>query len=110
MSRSSMTEILNEAQVLLVQTYNRNELRQLLRTRMDIELDDIAPNATGNTDLVFEVLTWMDRRRRVRDLVQAASLERPNVKDWRLLLDRIAPLTDGESAGTLPVESAVIAV
>jgi hypothetical protein len=105
-----MTEILNEAQVLLVQTYNRNELRQLLRTRMDIELDDIAPNATGNTDLVFEVLTWMDRRRRVRDLVHAASLERPNVKDWRLLLDRIAPLTDGEQGGTLPVESAVVPV
>jgi hypothetical protein len=108
MSRSSMTEILNEAQVLLVQTYNRNELRQLLRSRMDIDLDNIAPNATGNTDLAFEVLTWMDRRRRVRELVHAACLERPTVPEWRLLLERIAPPPDQQKNVTAPVAPEVV--
>jgi hypothetical protein len=110
MSRSSMTEILNEAQVLLVQTYNRNELRQLLRSRLDVDLDAIAPHATGNTDLAFEVLTWMDRRRRVRELVHAACLERPTVHEWRLLLERIAPLPNQEQLVTEQAEPAVIMV
>jgi hypothetical protein len=89
MDRTSLTEILDEAQALLGRTYNRNELRQLLLSKMDVDLDGIAPNATGNKDLVFEVLTWMDRHGTVFDLIRCAAIGRPKVPDWQALLGRI---------------------
>lgn len=103
MAHTTMTDILTEAQALLVRTFSRNELRQMLFTRMDVDLDAIAPVATGTTDLAFEVLTWVDRRRRVRELVHAAAAERPTVEEWVSLLTRIAPPPVSEPAAPAPV-------
>lgn len=84
----SLADILNELQELLVKTFNRAELRQLLFTKLDLELDHLAPNATGNNDLMFEVVTWMDRRGRVGELIEHAANERNKVPEWQKLLEK----------------------
>lgn len=86
MDKLSLAQILDEAQDLLVKTFNRNELRQLLLSKMGVNLDDIAPNATGNKDLIFEVLTWMDRRGSVHEFIKFAAADRPKIPEWHTLL------------------------
>lgn len=93
-----LAEILDEAQDLLVKTFNRNELKQLLLSKMNVSLDDIAPNATGNKDLVFEVLTWMDRRGNVNAFIQVAAANRPNIPEWQALVTKLSAAPRGTTA------------
>lgn len=103
MPRVPMSQVLDEAQKLLTHTYNRMELRQLLQMRMDIVLEDIAPNATGNIDLVFELLTWMDRRSRVIEFLRIAAAERATVPAWQEFAARVAePAVPAKAAAPSP--------
>jgi len=81
---------LNNAQKLLAKTFNRNELKQLLLFKMNLNLDDIAPNATGNKDLIFEVLTWMDRHGDLYDLIRFAAADRIKIPEWQTFVAEIA--------------------
>ncbi len=106
MLQISLSEILDEAQGLLVKTFNRNELKQLLFSKMEVNLDEIAPNATGTKDMVFEVLTWMDRHGYVADLIGAAAADRPKIEEWQALLTKISARTE-QPASTRPLPQVV---
>jgi ribosomal protein S16 len=61
----------------LLDGYNPDSLRRLVRLHLDENLHNIAGGATF-TDVVFTLLEWAERHGRVQELVQAAQAENPN--------------------------------
>ncbi|MBL8793610.1 MAG: hypothetical protein JNM56_06885 [Planctomycetia bacterium] len=56
----------------LLGAFNRESLRRILRTKLDVRLDHIAGNGTF-TDIVCDVIDWAEREGRVDQLVREAA-------------------------------------
>ncbi len=62
---------LGELQSILVKVFDRAQLTEFLRVRMDEDLDAVAGDGPRN-DVVFRLITWAERVGRTEELVRAA--------------------------------------
>lgn len=68
----------------ILDSFDEDALRQLLRVRLDADLEEIA--AGGNfAGRVFAVISWAEDRRRTAELLDAVLAERPTDEELRLL-------------------------
>ncbi|MCB0042498.1 MAG: hypothetical protein KDE23_22585, partial [Caldilinea sp.] len=54
------------------------ELRDLVRTGLDVNLAEVAPTEKNLTEQVNELLSWAERAERVPELLACARAERPH--------------------------------
>jgi hypothetical protein len=59
-------------QTVLLATFDRESLRRMLRTKLDVRLDHIAGNGPL-TDVVCDVIDWAEREGRIEQLVRQAA-------------------------------------
>lgn len=69
--------LLGSLQDAILATFSRDELRLLLRNRLDASFDAIV-SETSLTVQAYELLAWADRQDRVEELLSALLIARPN--------------------------------
>lgn len=84
---------------IICNVYNEAELRILLRTALDENLD-VVVGGSNFSEIAFELISWADRTDRTADLIDAIYNDRPNnsdIKKLRLEKDKetIAKAIDG---------------
>ncbi len=67
---------------LLVKSYNLSELQDLC---FNLHVDDEILGGTNKPDKARELLSYLDRRDRILELIQVCQRERPN-REWNLVL------------------------
>ncbi|MBK8047898.1 MAG: hypothetical protein IPK16_12650 [Anaerolineales bacterium] len=75
----------------LLDAFDLPSLCQLVRTKLDEDLYKIA-GGKNNREIVFSLLSWAERHRRLADLVRAAAAANPRNE----LLQRVAKFFDRE--------------
>jgi hypothetical protein len=85
--QAAPTDVFVETHKLLVKTFDRQGLQQMLRLKLREDLYAMASRTGDNTAVVFDVVEWFELRGRLRELIQAAAAERPNVTEWQTLLN-----------------------
>jgi Trypsin-like peptidase domain/Effector-associated domain 1 len=90
----------------ILEGFDKVELEQLLRVRLNTRLDNVV-GAGAFGKVVFELLNWAERRGLEADLARAAYLERPNNDKLRNVYEKygMAPPVSVQSSGT-PVAGA----
>jgi hypothetical protein len=110
MSGSEMQQL----QKILLETFDEDELRQLLKFRLDLDLDTATARGSwsGRT---FDLLRYLQRNGRVSELVMAVAQERPKRADAQELAGKYAvrPAVEMQVAGAVhtdvPVRDAGLA-
>lgn len=89
MSRSSrqVDRITN----VLVESFSLPNLRELMLTRMGIDLYNVAPINGGNQETFYHVVRWADKKNRLDELIEVAHEENRNPQ----LAELYAALKDG---------------
>jgi hypothetical protein len=90
-----------EFQEGILDAFDKDELAQLLRVRLNTRLDNVAAGG-GFGKVVFDLLNWAERRGLEPDLARAAYLARPNNEKLRIVYAKygMAPAVSVQSAGT----------
>lgn len=70
-------KIVQEFQDALLSAFSAAELTRLVRIELGENIEEIAIGA-NQTQVVFELITWADRRGRLADLVAAAQRSNPD--------------------------------
>jgi hypothetical protein len=73
---------LGELQRILVQVFDREQLTQLLRVRLDEDLDAVAGDGPRG-DVVFRLIEWAERVGRTEELVRAAVEAAPRSQELK---------------------------
>ena len=84
---------------LLIAHFNESELRTLCFELDDVEYDVLPPG--GRSDKARELITYLERRGRLSELVEWGNRERPDVP-WKDALQ--APDKDPSTSQTVPPE------
>jgi len=82
--------LLASLHTVLLGAYDHPELELLLRTQLNVRLDDISLNAQGMADVVTAVLAWAERRGRIPELLDALVADRPNRREFQRIRDDLA--------------------
>jgi hypothetical protein len=84
-------EVVIEAHRLLVETFARDDLEVLLRTKLGIRMNTLTTPTVDNTVAALDVVEWFEKRYRLCELIRAAAAERGHVPDWQFLRDNHCP-------------------
>jgi Trypsin-like peptidase domain/Effector-associated domain 1 len=89
-----------EFQEALVQAFDRDDLEQMVRIRLNEDLDAIVGAGTKKI-VAFRLLTWAERRGLVVNLARAVYLERPRNENIQRIYEKfgMAPAVSVQAAG-----------
>lgn len=68
---------------LFITTFNRQELKILLRVRLRVKLFDIASPVADDSAMCLSMMEWFEKRGRLGELVRTAAAERPKIAQWQ---------------------------
>ena len=80
-----LDELALETHKLLFETFNRDELKELLFNKFGVRLNRIANSTAENTVVALDVVEWFERNERLQELVDSSASARPNVAQWQAL-------------------------
>lgn len=69
---------IGDLEAVLVKLFTATELRQMLLTRMEIDLfGEVTSEKKDREDVVFDLINWLNHRQRVAEFLSVAVAERP---------------------------------
>jgi Effector-associated domain 1 len=91
---------------ILCEVFDKPELNRLVRTRLDLDLfADVASEQEPLKTVAFELVTYLNRHRRVEEILTAAAMDRPRDEALRLFVTRTL---SGETAPPSEPTQAVV--
>jgi Trypsin-like peptidase domain/Effector-associated domain 1 len=88
-----------EITTAITQAYDRDDLEDVLRRRLDVRLDLIVPPARFSK-VVFDLVSWSERQGRIVELIRVTAQERPHNTDMervyqKFVLAEVVKVQDG---------------
>jgi hypothetical protein len=84
-------EAIGELSTLIASAFDRQELKFLLKVKLDFDLERELGTATGDDQLVFELILALERRGAVVDFLRRVIEARPKRDDLRAAVGRNCP-------------------
>jgi len=98
-------QIVEELQKAILGAFTAPELTRLVRTDLNENLDAIS-NSNNFTEVVFDLITWADRRGRIGELVAALQRQNPTNPQLHYFMDQYGhAIVQGNPVSASTVES-----